>query len=67
MTDQVVQRDTFAVSHLLARASMQDLSRILGHKSVRVTKKHYAPRVPERQTQLEEKMTEALKKMGAKC
>ena len=44
---------------------MQDLSRMLGHKSVRVTEKHYAPWVPERQAQLEEKMTEALKKMGA--
>jgi len=58
-------RDTFAVSHLLAGTSMQDLSRMLGHKSVRVTEKHYAPWVPERQAQLEEKMTEALKKMGA--
>ena len=57
-------RDTFAVSHLLAGTSMQDLSRMLGHKSVRVTEKHYAPWVPERQAQLEDKMTEALKKMG---
>jgi integrase/recombinase XerD len=58
-------RDTFAVSHLLAGTSMQDLSSMLGHKSVRVTEKHYAPWVPERQAQLEDKMTEALKKMGA--
>lgn len=58
-------RDTFAVEHLLAGTSMQDLSRMLGHKSVRVTEKYYAPWVPERQAQLEEKMTEALKKMGA--
>ena len=58
-------RDTFAVEHLLAGTSMQDLSKMLGHKSMRVTEKHYAPWVPERQAQLEEKMTEALKKMGA--
>lgn len=57
-------RDTFAVEHLLAGTSMQDLSRMLSHKSVRVTEKYYAPWVPERQVQLEEKMTEALKKMG---
>jgi len=58
-------RDTFAVEHLLAGTSMQDLSKMLGHKSMRVTEKHYAAWVPERQAQLEEKMTEALKKMGA--
>jgi hypothetical protein len=44
---------------------MQYLSRMLGHKSVRITEKHYSSWVPERQAQLEEKMTEALKKMGA--
>jgi hypothetical protein len=37
---------------------------MLSNKSVRVTEKYYAPWVPERQVQLEEKMTEALKKMG---
>jgi integrase len=41
-------RDTFAVEHLLAGISMQDLSRMLSHKSVRVTEKYYAPWVPER-------------------
>ena len=44
---------------------MQDLSKMLSHKTVRVTEKYYAPWVPERQAQLEEKMTEAIKKMGA--
>jgi hypothetical protein len=44
---------------------MEDLSKMLAHKTVRVTEKYYAPWVPERQAQLEEKMTEALKKMGA--
>jgi integrase len=59
-----------ASRHLCRRAStgwtsMQDLSRMLSHKSARVTEKYYAPWVPERQVQLEEKVTEALKKMGA--
>jgi integrase len=36
-------RDTFAVEHLLAGTSMQDLSRMLSHKTVRVTEKYYAP------------------------
>ncbi|RRA48460.1 tyrosine-type recombinase/integrase [Acidipila sp. EB88] len=58
-------RDTFAVSHLLAGTSMQDLSWMLGHKSVRVTETFYAPWVPETQEQLEEKMTQALAAMGA--
>jgi hypothetical protein len=44
---------------------MQDLSNMLSHKTVRVTEKYYAPWVPERQVQLEEKITQALKKMRA--
>ncbi len=48
-------RDTFAVHHLLAGTLMQDLSLMLGHQSVRITESYYAPWVPERQEQLEEK------------
>jgi integrase len=58
-------RDTFAVEHLLAGTSMEDLSKMLSHKSVRITEKYYAPWVPARQTQLEEKMIAAMTKMGA--
>ena len=58
-------RDTFAVEHLLAGTTMQDLSRMLTHRSIKVTEKYYAPWVPERQAALELKMIEALGKMGA--
>ena len=58
-------RDTFAVSQLLSGTSMQDLSQMLSHKSVRITEKYYAPWVPERQSALERTMTGALLKMGA--
>lgn len=58
-------RDTFAVEHLLAGTTMQDLSRMLGHASIQVTEKYYAPWVPERQAALELKMIEALGRMGA--
>ena len=36
-------RDTFAVELLLAGVSIEDVSSLLGHKSVRVTEQHYAP------------------------
>jgi integrase/recombinase XerD len=58
-------RDTFAVSQLLSGTSMEDLSQMLSHASVKVTEKYYSPWVPERQTALEVKMTEALVKQGA--
>ena len=58
-------RDTFAVSQLLSGTSMEDLSRMLSRSSVKITEKYYSPWVPERQTALEQKMTEALLKMGA--
>jgi integrase len=59
-------RDTFAVEHLLAGTSMEDLSKMLSHKSIRITERYYAPWVPQRQVQLEEKMIAALERMGAK-
>ena len=58
-------RDTFAVNQLLNGTSMEDLSQMLSHSSVKITEKYYSPWVPERQTALEQKMTEALLKMGA--
>ena len=47
-------RDTFAVRLLQAGVPLQDVSILLGHSSVKVTEKHYAPWVKERQTRLEE-------------
>ena len=47
-------RDTFSVELLLAGVPIERVSVILGHQSVRITEKHYAPWVRERQEQLEE-------------
>jgi len=52
-------RDTFAVELLLVGTPMQLLSTLLGHKSLRVTEKHYAPWVLERQEQLEAELARA--------
>ena len=46
-------RDTFAVELLLAGISLEQVSILLGHASVKVTEKHYAPWVKARQEQLE--------------
>ncbi|PYV65022.1 MAG: hypothetical protein DMG97_33305 [Acidobacteria bacterium] len=41
-------RDTFAVEYLLAGMPLEEVSRLLGHSSVLITQKHYAPWVLER-------------------
>jgi len=46
-------RDTFAVEMLLAGVPLERVSVLLGHSSIRVTEKHYAPWVRARQEQLE--------------
>jgi integrase len=46
-------RDTFAVEMLLAGVPLEQVSMLLGHKSVKITEKHYAPWVKARQEQLE--------------
>ena len=55
-------RDTFAVELLLAGVPIERVSVLLGHKSIRVTERHYAPWVVARQKQVEEDVTEALRK-----
>ncbi|HEY1160874.1 MAG TPA: tyrosine-type recombinase/integrase [Terracidiphilus sp.] len=57
-------RDTFAVELLLAGVPLEDVSRLLTHKSVRVTERYYAPWVRARRDQLEEKLVGAMRKMG---
>jgi integrase len=47
-------RDTFAVRLLNSGVPLQDVSILLGHASVKITEKHYAPWVEERQTRLDE-------------
>jgi hypothetical protein len=46
-------RDTFAVELLLAGVPVERVSIRLGHSSTRITEKHYAPWVRDRQEQLE--------------
>ncbi len=46
-------RDSFSVELLLQGVPIERLSVLLGHSSVRVTEKHYAPWVRARQEQLE--------------
>jgi len=45
-------RDTFAVEMLLAGVPLEQVSLLLGHKSAKITEKHYAPWVKARQEQL---------------
>lgn len=47
-----VFRDTFAVEMLLAGVPLEQISILLGHKSVKITEKNYAPWVKARQDQL---------------
>ncbi len=46
-------RDTFATTLLEAGVSLQDVSMLLGHRSVKITEKHYAPWVKTRQDALD--------------
>src|SRR5437764_10256409 len=46
-------RDTFAVELLLAGVPIDQVSLLLGHSSIKVTERHYAPFVKARQEQLE--------------
>jgi len=51
-------RDTFAVELLLAGNPMDQVSLLLGHSSIKITERHYAPFCKARQQQL----TAAVKK-----
>ena len=46
-------RDTFAVSLLEKGVSIENVSVLLGHSSVKITERHYSPWVQTRQNQLE--------------
>ncbi|WP_425387814.1 tyrosine-type recombinase/integrase [Edaphobacter aggregans] len=57
-------RDTFAVENLLARVPIDQVSLLLGHASVKITEKSYAPFVKARQRQLQESVRNAWKSAG---
>jgi len=46
-------RDTFAVETLLAGTPLEQVAALLGHSSIKVTERHYAPWVKVRQDQME--------------
>lgn len=52
-------RDTFAVELLLAGVPLDQVSKLLGHQSTKITEKHYAPWVRSRQQQLDASVTMA--------
>jgi len=54
-------RDTFAVELLLSGVPLERVSVLLGHSSVKITERHYAPWVRERQEQLEDDVRRAWK------
>ena len=52
-------RDTFAVSLLEKGVSIENVSMLLGHSSVRITERHYKPWVKTLQTHLEREVARA--------
>lgn len=53
-------RDTFAVKRLAAGMHLEDVSRLLGHSSVKVTEAYYAKWVSSRKRRLERLVSESL-------
>jgi site-specific recombinase XerD len=58
-------RDTFAIEHLLAGASLEDVSKMLTHESIKVTEMYYGHWVPDRVILLKKKARESMKRQGA--
>ncbi len=52
-------RDTFAVGLLDAGVPLETVSTLLGHSSIRITERHYAPWVKSRQLHLERMLQQA--------
>jgi integrase/recombinase XerD len=53
-------RDTFAAGLLEEGVSLESVSTLLGHQSVKITQKHYSPWVKTRQDALDREVSEAL-------
>jgi integrase len=57
-------RDTFAVEMLLAGFAMEEVSRLLGHKSIAVTERYYAKWVKSRLRKLEDRVVATWRSQG---
>ena len=57
-------RDTYAVELLKRGWSIYEVSHLLTHTSVKVTEKHYAPWVKDREQQLESKWIDYMRSIG---
>lgn len=57
-------RDTFAVSLLEKGVPLEQVSILLGHSSIKITEKHYAPWVRSRQARLEELVRSTWETLG---
>jgi integrase/recombinase XerD len=57
-------RDTFAVSLLQKGVPMEEVSKLLGHTSIKTTEKHYAPWVTARQDRLDSLVVATFAKAG---
>jgi integrase/recombinase XerD len=53
-------RDTFAVSLLEAGVSLDSVSILLGHKSIKITERHYSPWVKTRQDALDREILKVI-------
>jgi integrase/recombinase XerD len=53
-------RDTFAVGFLEAGVSLESVSTLLGHKSLRITEKHYSPWIKTRQDALDREILKVI-------
>lgn len=58
-------RDTFAVDLLQRGVPLEEVSKLLGHSSTKVTEKHYAPWVKSRQDRLDSFMMKIVGKKSA--
>jgi integrase/recombinase XerD len=58
-------RDTFAVELLLAGVPLEKVSRLLTHRSVKMTEQYYSPWIKRREQQLHDELQDALSTMGA--
>jgi integrase len=57
-------RHTFAICNLIAGMPIEEVSMLLGHSSVKITERHYAPWVSGRQRRLENSVKNSLIAQG---